>query len=945
MTAPTADRAPGTQPPRPGADPGEDWALQQQFMLRVAGLPIDAARRLRCTESSRWAAHVIREEDRLAARGAALSDRLHPLIGATEDADARRALIRLRRQLFNSRPAHGHLDIPALHDSRAAGIAEDIAHWAADLTGLADLRARGPAVLAADLDRTRTELRHLAAEPRLRAGLQLASPVLAQQLDAFLDDGPHRPPERRRRKIERSLTAYVYRMACKTSPFSTFTGVAVGDLQPSPADTAAPPVIQIADRWSSHPRLNVVVLARLADSVLADRDRRDDLPVSPAAGWTENDDHIRYVRRRIATGDDTAAVAFDTASDRIFFLRRSGTLHRMLELFRHHPAIRYRELSHWLCRDQQARPEEAERYLGALTELGLVQVPCLAVDVHSTDPARDFQAALRTVDRPWARTLADRLEGPISCVDRYPSAGPAQRGHLLADLRTALQEIQRELGDDTATLPRSLLFEDVRAGPETAAYPLPPAPGQDGGLTGSLYAVERVLRVFDRTIAHRITFKGFFLARYGAGGRCDDLIRLVHEFREDFFEQYLTAADRRTPFDADGAYTPEPNWLHLPGITALDQARQAFTRMLREQWERHGEDEEIRLSTPALTAVADLFRGTGPLLNPRTHFLQPVARTGDPHVVLNQSYGGLAFPFSRFTHCFDAPDARDAPDAPADGDLSARLRRAAAEAGPHGAVLAELTGGFATTNLNLHGRLTDYEIVSTGEVSSAPPEHRIDVEDLHIEHDPASDRLLLRSTRLGREVIPVYFGYLAPQMLPEIPQTLLLLSPTWTIPLDIWAGIPHAPDHDGVTARPRIRCGHIVLSRRTWQTDLTTLPTRGPGTTDATWYLAWQRWRHDHGLPPRVYVRVSTPDTPAGARRRTPHGKPQYVDFDSHLALNALDALLDQPAGQAYFQEALPDEDDLFTRSGRGHHIAELVVQTLTTTAPTRTTGRPEGDR
>lgn len=90
---------------------------------------------------------------------------------------------------------------------------------------------------------------------------------------------------------------------------------------------------ELGDGWSSHPRLNVVVLARLAELVAADPDRRADLPVAVSAGWNLDDDRLRYVRRSVTTGDDTAAVSFDAAHDRLFFLRRSGTLERMLGLF------------------------------------------------------------------------------------------------------------------------------------------------------------------------------------------------------------------------------------------------------------------------------------------------------------------------------------------------------------------------------------------------------------------------------------------------------------------------------------------------------------------------------------------------------------------------------------------------------------------------------------
>ncbi|WP_265736789.1 lantibiotic dehydratase [Actinacidiphila yeochonensis] len=66
----------------------------------------------------------------------------------------------------------------------------------------------------------------------------LASPTLDGQLDAYISDAAP-VPDKRGRKKERSLLSYLYRTACKTSPFSTFTAVATGEFRPAPAP--APP--------------------------------------------------------------------------------------------------------------------------------------------------------------------------------------------------------------------------------------------------------------------------------------------------------------------------------------------------------------------------------------------------------------------------------------------------------------------------------------------------------------------------------------------------------------------------------------------------------------------------------------------------------------------------------------------------------------------------------
>lgn len=910
-------------------------------MLRVAGLPVESVRELRCPASRRWADEVDTAAERLRAAGEAVGDLLHPLIGRTEGDGVRRRLLALRRQVFNGRlpgDADGALALVTDLDE-AAGRA--LAAWLEDHRRLERRREEGVALLAEETGRSRAALCRLAGEERLRKGLLLASPALDAQLGAYVratEAAPGAVPDKKRRKIERSLLSYLYRTVCKTSPFSTFTGVALGTIADTAPDGLAPDepgadepgadgpgrpatpgrattsdrpaadglALRVAEEWTGHARLNVAALGRLADAVLADPARRADLPVSLASGWGRDDDRVRYVRRWVTAGDEDTAVTFDAVKDRLFFLRRSGALERLLGLFEERGTVRHGELAAWLAAEHGADAGEVDRYLEALLDVGMIQVPCLRTEVHDTDPLRAFRASLRSVARPWADALAARLDGPVDQVDRFARAAPAERPAILGALRAELGAIQQELGTAQARVPQTVLYEDAAAG---RTGPL------DAGTWGRLAAaplaaVERVLPAFDLTLPQRLILKGFFLARHGRGGRCEDLLKLVHDFHEDFFEQYMSFTARRTAFDEEGRYVPEENWLGQPELKALDTARLAFVDRMRALWDAAPPGTaEITLDTPALDAVAAELDGIAPRFAPMSHHLQLADRPGDPLLVLNRSYGGLSFPFSRFTHCFDG--------------LAEDLLAASAGACPPGAVLAEVTGGPVTSNLNLHGRLTPYEIVCPGEQGTLEPEFRIGLDDLFVEHDEEADRLVLRSARLGREVVPVYLGYLVPLALPELPRTLLLLSPTSMAPLNVWGGVPEGEPADGVTSRPRVRHGSLVLSRRSWSAPATALPLRAPGGSDADWFLGWHRFRRAHGLPDRVFATVSD----SGARGAT-GAKPQYLDFDSPLSLAAFEALVRSPAARVVLREALPDEDELHVTTGRGRHVAELAVET-----------------
>lgn len=911
--------------PRPG------WNLGRLFMLRVAAMPFAAVDALRCPNAAVWARGVLEEEERLREAGAALSDPIGALVPAIADERERRRLLDLRRQVFNNKLPRDLAAARAIAGSLGDAVGRPLAAWLERRGRWEELLSAGVDTYRDELAHSRAELLRLVGDDRLRLGLLLASPTLDGQMGAFLRGGSL---DKRGRKTERSLLSYLYRTACKTSPFSTFTALALGrfdaELEPDAATL-------LSGTWTSHPRLNVVVLARLAECITANPRLRADLPVTLASGWHLDDDRIRYVQRSHEAGGDDSAVSFDAARDRLFFLRRSGALESLLAHLGEHPSVRYRDLVALLATRQDATQQEADQYISALVELGILQSGGLHTDVHSPDPVRDFQHALRLIDRPWADRAAELLDGPISCVDRYAAADLPTRRALLATLRRDVDAVLEALGAPGASVPRTILYEDVRARDDFATCA---AQSWTELAAAPLQALSRILPAFDISLPQRLTLKGFFLARHGAGTRCEDLLKFVHDFHEDLFDQYLrlTSGARDQP---DGSPAPEENWLRLPEITALDRARAAFIDGMRRRWAAHPPGaEEFELDDALVDEVAGCLAPLPAEFAPHSHFLQLARRGGDPLAVLNDSFGGLYFPFTRFTHCFEAPPA----------GLSDRLRRESRLRPPPGAVFAEVTAGAATTNLNLHGRLTDYEIVCPGEPSSASSRARIELDDLYLEHDRDADRLVLRSRRLGCEVIPLYLGYLLPMMLPEIPRTLLLLSPTSRAAVEVWRGVPDrvsgdasgdaVPGHPAsgepapaVTVRPRVRYRSLVLRRRSWTAAPGTLPPRAAPHPDADWFLGWQRWRAAHRLPVRAFATVHDPDTGSGRPSWLAGSKPQYTDFDSPLSLVALEGLTADPGCRVVFEEMLPAPDELHVASAEGGHVAELALEILPGTA------------
>lgn len=893
-----------------------DWLTPPFFVLRVGGLPVASVDPLRSDPLVDWADRVLDLEHELARRKPAVGDALERAIGQTEDVARRRQLLAFRRDVFNLRAPRDRDAAARLAGGLDQPAAQDLTQWLA----LQDRRAAelslGEPLLAEQAATARDYLRGLAEDPRLRAGIMLASPSLDRYLSGYTE-ARGRALSKRGRRIERSLLEYVYRTACKTSPFSTFTTVALGRFAPA-ADGSLLSVGAGQSGPRSFTRLNLASVARLVEEMTNEPALRADLPVEVTSGWRSDAVRIRYVRRQRRAGDADAAVTMDILQENLFYLAEGGIVTELLRELPEGVQMRFSHLVEHLRRGDAARDaDDLSAYLAHLLRLGLLTVPVLHVDIHHPDPLTSFSREITGLGRAWADGLAERLGRAGRHVADFSTATLADRRRLLTSLKDELTEAQQELGRAEPATPRTLLYEDVTMGDA----PVTADPGAwERQLFPGLRGLCRILPAFDMTLPGRLLTAGFFRARHGAGGETDDVLTFAHEFNQDCYEQFMRTSMQRRPFGPDNEYVPQQNWFRLPEIEALDYARQLVVKQMRASYAALPPGaQELTLDEDFVTTVACALPEAAEL-EPRSFFLQVADDGTDQLAVVNRIYSGLTLLFSRFAHCF--------PDAGPDG-LTAGLRRYLAGIQPAGSVFAELTGGYDTTNLNLHPQVTPYELVCPGDVSSRPAGEQIPVSDLIIADDEDSGRPVLRSRRLGVRVIPVYLGFLMPFALPEVQRVLLTFSCNSMAMLDLWGGVVSTPDDDAIIRLPRIRLGNVVLQRQHWRVSPALLPARQDGMTDADRFLSWRRWRRQNGLPERVFVSSAEPsgEDRAGDIEGAPLTKPQHIDFGSHFSLTLLDSVLRSTPGGLVMTEMLPDLNQLWLRSGDDRYVTELTLE------------------
>ncbi|MEY2508654.1 MAG: hypothetical protein QOH01_2983 [Verrucomicrobiota bacterium] len=144
----------------------------------------------------------------------------------------------------------------------------------------------------------------------------------------------------------------------------------------------------------------------------------------------------------------------------------------------------------------------------------------------------------------------------------------------------------------------------------------------------------------------------------------------------------------------------------------------------------------------------------------------------------------------------------------------------------------------------------------------------------------------------------------------------------WLIPLGfhpfLFGGTPHMP---------RLRCGKVIVQRRSWTVTLGELAPGSYTGVSRNLVAAIERLRAAKGWPRYVYIRPSEQALRrTGAEGRDKDTKPVFVDLESYLFLEIFHGWLTK-AGELEVTEMLPDPEHLLWRENDGRRTFELRTQ------------------
>lgn len=725
--------------------------------------------------------------------------------------------------------------------------------WGRDLTAAAamgDEQAQ-----AADAALLRARLRAALARPVVRDALFVASPDLEASLGHWLDA----PTSERGQKVERALVRYFARMAGRATPFGLFAGCSVGGVGGGTSLAVAP-----MDASGRHTRLDIDYLFALIGGLTRDPELRSALRYVPNSSLYAAGGRLRYSEARLRGRQRSYhLVAVDPRPALLATIERAGDGASAAEL-----------AAALVAADPAIGHAEAAAFVDELIA-AQVLVLDLAVPVTGPEPLAGLVARLRAIPpaTPAVEQL-DRVRAALAALDRGGPGAPPERYSAVAALLEGLPAKNE--------LPRLFQVDLCRHGAE---------PTLSAGLAATILAGAGLL--------HRI-----------AGSRHDGLTA----FRKAFKARYetrevplLEALDEETGIGFGAGSGVGADAAHLLGGLAFPGApadvarawapRHAVLLAKLAAAARAGA-QVIELTPADVDAMAvrdplplpDSFAAMVTLIAPS---VEALARD-EAQIVLESVAGPSgARLLGRFCHADPALAAH----------VGALLR--AEEALDPEAIFAEvvyLPEGRAG-NVICRPSVRGYAIPFLGQ-AGAPCERQIPAADLLL--SVVAERIVLRSARLGRRVVPRLTSAHNFRRGPAPYRFLGALQNQGVSGALLWDWGPLS----SVPFLPRVVSGPFVLARARWLIPLDELRRLGEA-RGAARFAAVQAWRAARGLPRLVLLEDGDNELP--------------VDLDNLLSVSSFVELV-KGRGQIALVELLPGPDELCAEGAEGRFVHELVV-------------------
>ena len=855
--------------------------------------------------------HIQTLESDLQLKRQEMVDLCHRAIGGETRRDRRRALLAIKRCCFNGRPlasqwiTHGDLAPATVQEA-----AQSVRRLETELNGA---RQAWFAAIDHQLVREQSDLLALLDDSAFRCGLAIANADVAARLDE-LAKGHALSPRRRRRLLE-TLTRYAGRAAFKTSPFSTFTWLGLGELTEEDAgplqrvDAPEAPANAPETQLRSLVRLRRHWLDRLQALLLRYEPFRNSLRLELNSSLQQLDDgRHRWMR--------TSYWRVDTEEKRLSFEEEAVIRSRLnpkliqpfFELLGSGP-MTFEALSSALADPLGALAPKA---VAQLLEAGFI-TPIWPWTIHEGYLEKEMLRRLRDLPRSNAfESFYNQLEHLVELQEGL-LVGPRpdrDRRQIETTMESLLQRAAEavDLGEYAATKrwARNDVYQDVWVGGDRPVLELSAASARRA--VESVRPLLRFSRLFDVRVDFLYTLCSLLQELRPGAERLPFME--VFDLALPLWRDYV--AFRKSAIESN-AFVFNPRGLEVLDrlleirATANDQL-QSFCRETDQ-----GQRIDHRALLEWLEGLPPRF--TDPLAGPGL-FLQPADDQGELWM-LNRIKEGTG----RFTSRFAAV----MPEETRRRHVNAWRDRSWWRVDDETAQYLDVQSICGDT-LNVHEPQTALTFLLPGQDAETAEGGARGLTDLFV-HLGADGWPELRDGQ-GRRCIPVHLGGGYDDYMPLLLRLLCAFGPS-----EAKGRFPkYSKRAEGdVTTTERTLLGSVVLHRRSWTFDTAGLAGSTKSRPLSERYEQVQRWRRELGLPRRVFASEAVVHPVSGTKYQ-----PQYLDLESPTFVDLFCDMLSskQAPERLCLWEMLPDPSH-YPKDSRGHRRAvEIVLDDAMLNAP-----------
>jgi hypothetical protein len=301
-------------------------------------------------------------------------------------------------------------------------------------------------------------------------------------------------------------------------------------------------------------------------------------------------------------------------------------------------------------------------------------------------------------------------------------------------------------------------------------------------------------------------------------------------------------------------------------------------------------------------------------------FMQFFIHGEELNAVVNSVGPGFGRMLGRFLHLFD--------------DIVTGSLRKWNRNADNNIILAECVDA-SVFNANIHPPLLDYEIWMPNSNNGLPVEKQISVNDLEFCYNKDSHELEIRDKKKLKQVYILDLGFQGElgrsklyQMLTKF--TLAPVYGTHSLVGVIQEGLrsKHKSELDGIVILPRIVFeDKIALSRKRWEVRIDRLPMKEKGEDDYKYFEKLNTWRISLGIPVEVFISINPHRRKNGVEAKITRDdyKPQYINFSWPQFANLFAVMTEKKPEHIWIEEMLPHSSEMLKMEGQ-RHVTEFVI-------------------